>query len=173
MKFISWPWNLRVKLPGVFSGGRSCFVPTLRVKWVCGQLFHFSWSENLAFSSSQVIIVMFFCFLIAACSLPFVAYIVHVVTGVRCYVVQVMRAYAMPVLCVLFVPFVLVYCVYCLCLARWVSPSARVPVHSLIHSQSAMDRDSYFKSLLYESTYPRPPNAVTHFIEYSLIKKVK
>ena len=88
--------------------------------------FHFSWSDNLS-CSSHVITVIF----AASRSVPCMAYIVHVVTGVLCGEVEHMRC---P-------------CVDCLCLARRSSFSARAPVQSLT-TVNQRRTDPCFKSHL-------------------------
>ena len=94
----------------------------MTVLWGCRQLFHFSWIENLAYFSLSNH---------ANFAASRMACIAHVVTGVCCG--EHMRC---P-------------CVYCLCLACRVSFSARAPVQSLTHNQSAKDIDTHFKSQIY------------------------
>ena len=84
----------------------------------------------------------------ASRSLPYMAYIAHVVTGVWCSEVDICDS-----VCALFVSSRsgIVF-----------NPSAGAITD---HSQSAKDIDSYFKSQLCEG--PRPPKAGTHFTEWA------
>ena len=58
----------------------------------CRQLFHFSWSENLAYSSPSNHRNF-----AASRSMPYMAYIAHVVTGVWCGEVNICDAHVCTV----------------------------------------------------------------------------
>ena len=95
----------------LFYGGRSCFVPSVRtLRWGCEKLFHFSKSENLAYSSPSIYLV-FVCFsqhhlayiamYIVTCIAMYIAvYIAYIATCSHSYVVQMRWTCAM-LMCVL------------------------------------------------------------------------
>ena len=99
----------------------------MTVRQGCEQLFHFSWSENLPYSSPSNHVIF-----AASCSVLYTVYIAYAVTGVWCCEVGICDARA----CVLFVSSrsAIVF-----------NPSAGAITD---HSQPAKDIDQYFKSQL-------------------------